>query len=30
VLLLRRPSLPVVDREFAEIEALWEVLQQRL
>lgn len=30
VLLLRRPALPVVDREFAEIEALWEVLQQRL
>lgn len=30
VLLLRRPALPVVDREFAEMEALWEVLQQRL
>lgn len=30
VLLLRRPALPEVDREFAEMEALWEVLQQQL
>ena len=30
VLLLRRPQLPVVTREFAELEALWEALQRRL
>ena len=30
VLLLRRPELPVVAREFAESESLWEALQQRL
>ena len=30
VLLLRRPELPVVAREFAESESLWEALLQRL
>lgn len=29
VLLLRRPELPAVDREFLEPEALWEALQRR-
>lgn len=29
VLLLRRPMLPVVTREFAELESLWEALLQR-
>ena len=30
VLLLRRPELPAVEREFAELESLWEALQRRL
>ncbi|MBU1330834.1 MAG: cobalt-precorrin-6A reductase [Gammaproteobacteria bacterium] len=29
VLLLRRPELPAVDREFLELKALWEALQRR-
>ncbi len=29
VLLLRRPMLPTVTREFAEPDALWEALQRR-
>ena len=30
VLLLRRPHLPAVEREFVELERLWEALQRRL
>jgi len=28
VVLLRRPSLPPVQREFASLDGLWQVLQQ--
>lgn len=30
VLLLRRPELPRVSREFVQLEVLWEALQRRL
>ena len=30
IVLLRRPELPAVEREFAQFEDLWEALQRRL